>query len=972
MTSTEIRQSFLDFFSSKEHTIVPSASLLPQSPGLLFTNAGMNQFVPYFLGTENAPYSPPRAADTQKCIRAGGKHNDLEDVGYDTYHHTFFEMLGNWSFGNYFKKEAIEWSWELITKVWKIPAGRLYATVYSPSEGDPSEFDQEAYDFWKVLFEKEGLDPAVHIVNGNVKDNFWMMGETGPCGPCSELHINLAPDGDAAKGRELVNADSDQCIEIWNLVFIQYNAEADGSFRDLPAKHVDTGMGFERICSIMQNTDGLTNFNKRISNYATDVFSPIFCQLEEMSGCKYVDIYPHDPGANDDPKLLEQVIAFRVIADHLRTLSLSIADGIQPGSNGRNYVLRRILRRAVRYGRALGFSGNTLFLSKLVDTLADQLSVFPELGEKRQLVKDTLDREEKSFNSTLDRGLNLFAKVSEPLEKGATFPGDVAYDLFSTYGFPTDLTELLCRENSYCWDQAAFEKAEADHKATGKKGEQTEIVRAVDISTNVVTEFVGFDAIASPAKVVEVFKREEGTFVITDKSPFYVEKGGQVGDTGTLDGFRVSSVMQVGDAIVHLLPVDADVTEGSEVILSLNEENRSAISAHHTATHILHWALHEYISKEASQAGSLVSADRLRFDFNSEALTKEQVKTLEKAVNEKIAEKSVVSWKEVKHTDIKEREDIMQFFGDKYGEDVRVVQVGGESKALNGYSMELCGGTHVSNTRDIGHFVIKKEEAIASGVRRIEAVCGQAAKDYIKEELKAASEKTVEYIGKSLKTLGVFSKLRKTKKVIKDAAEPLKEFEEFFSEKVSSNIDVDRIKKAFKESREEDSKPEDLFDELKESVTLPTFEMPQPLVDLGKKLEDQRVNLEKVIKKANSANAAKIADELLETELNIEGNTVFSIEGDPSLLQELLNGFKKRQYPHGAVIIVNDGSKLHLGAYAGEAAQASGIMAGKLIQTLAPIAGGKGGGKPDQARGAAPELEKVSDLESKAKIELTV
>lgn len=964
MTSTEIRQSFLDFFTQKEHTIVPSAPLLPQSPGLLFTNAGMNQFVPYFLGTENAPYSPPRATDTQKCIRAGGKHNDLEDVGYDTYHHTFFEMLGNWSFGNYFKKEAIEWAWELTTKVWKFPADRLYATVYAPAEGDPSEFDQEAYDFWKTLFIAEGLDPEKHIVNGNVKDNFWMMGETGPCGPCSELHMDLTPD---KTGGSLVNGDSDKCIEIWNLVFIQFNAEADGSFRDLPAKHVDTGMGFERVCSIMQNTDGLTNFNKRISNYATDVFSPIFQKLEEMSGKTYVDIYPHDEGAQNDPEVLEQAIAFRVIADHLRTLSLSIADGIQPGNNGRNYVLRRILRRAVRYGRALGFSGETLFMGQLVDTLADQLTIFPELGEKRAMVKETLEREEKSFNKTLDRGLSLFAKASGSLKGGDTFPGDVAYDLFSTYGFPTDLTELLIRENGFKWDQGAFEKAETDHKATGKQGEQKTIVRAVDISTEAVTEFIGFDAVSSPAKVLEVISREEGTFVITDKSPFYVEKGGQVGDTGVLGGHPVDSVMQVGDAIVHVLEAGAEVEEGSAVILSVNLEKRAAISAHHTATHLLHWALHEHVSKEASQAGSMVSADRLRFDFNSDALTKDQIETLEKAVNDKIAEGGTVSWKEVKHADIKDRADIMQFFGDKYGENVRVVQIGGEAQELNGYSMELCGGTHVGNTRELGHFIIKKEEAIASGVRRMEAACGEAAKDYIKDELKAASEKTVEYIGKSLSTLGIFSKLKKTKKVIEDAASPLKEFEDFFSEKVSSNIDVDRIKKAFKDTLETDAKPENLFEELKESVTLPEFDLPKPLADLGQKLEDQRVNLEKIIKKATAANAAQHADELLTTELNADGHTVLSLEGDPSLLQELLNGFKKRQYPYAAFLIVNDGSKLHLGAYAGDSAQSAGLMAGKLIQTLAPIAGGKGGGKPDQARGAAPELEKAGELEEKAK-----
>ena len=368
MTSAEIRSSFLNFFKSKQHSVVPSASLMPQSPGLLFTNAGMNQFVPYFLGTEKAPYSPARAADTQKCIRAGGKHNDLEDVGYDTYHHTFFEMLGNWSFGDYFKKEAIEWGWELIVEVWGVPAKRLYATVYAPSKGDPSEFDQEAYDLWATLFSKAGLDPKKHIINGNVEDNFWMMGETGPCGPCSELHVDLTPNGDS-EGR-LVNMDSDLCIEIWNLVFIQYNAESDGSFRDLPSKHVDTGMGFERACSLIQNTRGLSDFSKKPTNYATDVFQPIFRTLEKLSGKTYKDIYPAsvDSDKSQISAEIKEAVAFRVIADHIRTLTFSIADGILPGNNGRNYVLRRILRRAVRYGRTLGFSSQQIFLPKIVDT----------------------------------------------------------------------------------------------------------------------------------------------------------------------------------------------------------------------------------------------------------------------------------------------------------------------------------------------------------------------------------------------------------------------------------------------------------------------------------------------------------------------------------------------------------------------------------------------------------------------------
>src|SRR6187549_3250920 len=415
MKSAEVRQSFLDFFREKQHTIVPSSSLLPDSPNLMFTNAGMNQFVPIFLGQRapdvanwprSIPGSDTRAADTQKCIRAGGKHNDLEDVGLDTYHHTFFEMLGNWSFGDYFKREAIDWAWELITEIWKFPKNRLYATVYNPdkSKNDPSEFDQEAWNYWAEKFRSAGLDPAVHIVNGYKKDNFWMMGETGPCGPCSEIHVDLTSQGDT-KGA-LVNKGSAECIEIWNLVFIQFNANPDGTFSPLPAKHVDTGMGFERVTSIMQCTKNFTKFDGIISNYETDVFRPIFTKLEQLSGKKYTSTLPK-PGSTGDTDQEKIDVAFRVIADHIRTLSFSIADGIQPGNTDRHYVLRRILRRAVRYGRTLGF--HEPFFYKLVDVLARTMGdVFPEIRAKQKHVEESLKREEEAFNRTLDKGIELF------------------------------------------------------------------------------------------------------------------------------------------------------------------------------------------------------------------------------------------------------------------------------------------------------------------------------------------------------------------------------------------------------------------------------------------------------------------------------------------------------------------------------------------------------------------------------------
>ena len=934
MTSSEIRQSFLDFFQSKQHTAVPSASLMPQSPGLLFTNAGMNQFVPYFLGTEKAPYSPPRAADTQKCIRAGGKHNDLEDVGYDTYHHTFFEMLGNWSFGDYFKKEAIEWGWELIVDVWGVPAERLYATVYAPSEGDPSSFDQEAYDFWAALFEKKGLDPKVHIINGNVKDNFWMMGETGPCGPCSELHVDLTPNGDS-KG-SLVNMDSDLCIEIWNLVFIQYNAEADGSFRDLPAKHVDTGMGFERACSLIQNTKGFTDFSQKPTNYATDVFQPIFRKLEALSGKTYADIYPGEGVEQSDT--LKEAIAFRVIADHIRTLSFSIADGILPGNTGRNYVLRRILRRAVKYGRTLGFNGNEPFLPKLVDTLITEFAaVFPEINKRAEAVKDTLATEEESFNKTLDRGMQLFESDAS---KSNVFPPEDAFKLYDTFGFPLDLTALLCRERGITLDEAAVEARMEQARELSRGAQKKTIVRALDLSSNATTQFEGFDADSCEAQILEVHAQDEQLLVITDKTVLFSEMGGQEGDTGTAtiddQSYPIKGVQKIGNAVGHLVSgIESEqLKEGSTITIALNNSKRAPIEAHHTATHLLHWALHEVVSTDASQQGSSVNPDRLRFDFNSKALTPAQITEMEEKVNACIEKAEPVSWLEVPHAEIKGRADIMQFFGDKYGDLVRVVQIGGEAKALNGYSMELCAGTHVRNTADIGLFKIKSEGAIASGVRRIEALCGTAAYDWVRS---VVEKSTVEE--KELR-----SRLETTNQQLEalDAAP--------FNYPQLPHFMVGMLSEGSFEQKNQ------VFKDIIAQV---------------QGLKDVTVEADKALKKAQAAGAAKMAQALLE-EQDTSSNLVLSFEGPAALLQELMNGLKQIQFAQAAFLVIDDGSKLHLGALCGETAKASGLMAGKLIQTLAPIVGGKGGGKPDMARGAAPERAKASELEAEARKALSL
>jgi alanyl-tRNA synthetase len=942
MTAAEIRQSFLDFFKEKQHTIVPSASLLPQSPGLLFTNAGMNPFVPYFLGVEKAPYDPPRATDTQKCIRAGGKHNDLEDVGHDTYHHTFFEMLGNWSFGDYFKKEAISWAWELTVERWGIPPHRLYASVYQPQPGDPGEFDQEAWDLWAALFRSKGCDPAIQIVNGNVKDNFWMMGETGPCGPCSELHIDLTPQGDS-KGA-LVNNDSDLCIEIWNLVFIQYNAEADGTFRELPAKHVDTGMGFERVCSIIQNTQGFTDFSKKPSNYATDVFQPIFRKLEELSGKTYSDIYPES--AADRSAFTEEMkdaIAFRVIADHLRTLSFSIADGIMPGNNGRNYVLRRILRRAVRYGRQLGFSGEKPFFGALVETLVGQMDrVFPELKARQDAVRATLEQEETSFNQTLDRGLKRFEDALAE-SASAEVSGDLAFQLYDTFGFPIDLTELLCAERGLKLDMQRFEKLMDQQRKQAQAAQKSSIVRALDISSEAVTEFVGFESDEVEATVLEIHPQEDSLFVITDKTVFYAEMGGQAGDTGSLnvvvasgrnEEIEVTGTQQIGKARAHIISqisnLKSPIAIGDKVVLRIDVTRRRPIEAHHTATHLLHWALHEAVSADAAQQGSSVDEHRLRFDFNSAALTPDQISKMEEMVNGAIKQGMIVSWTEVPHASIKDRKDIMQFFGDKYGEFVRVVEIGGKPNALDGYSMELCGGAHVRNTADVGLFKIKSEGAIASGVRRIEAVCGEAAWSHLNEavekwntELKAARAKLTA-ANEKLTALG-------------EEPVTVNDFPHIMAAMLAGRADIGEINATFAHGQR-------------------TLEETQ----------QGAIEAEKRIKKIQSSQAAALADEALAELIGLGKPIVVAFESDASLLQELQNGLKKKHFAGPALLIVDDGEKLHLATHCGPDALAAGLKAGDLLRDLAAIAGGKGGGKPDQARGAAPDRSKLEEIKTAA------
>ena len=737
MTSAEIRQSFLDFFAAKKHSIVPSASLMPTAPNLLFTNAGMNQFVPYFLGDQTAPWQ--RVADTQKCIRAGGKHNDLEDVGFDTYHHTMFEMLGNWSFGDYFKQESIQWGWELLTKVWGIPAKRLFATVYSPnkSQGDAADFDQEAYDIWAGIFRAAGLDPAVHIVNGNKKDNFWMMGDTGPCGPCSEIHFNLLPSDDEAAGRANVNSSNARCIEIWNHVFIQFNANADGTFAPLAAKHVDTGMGFERVAGIYATTNGFKDFSAEPSNYNADVFQPTLDKLAQLSGKTYTRSVPTKRDALSHQEQID--IAFRVLADHARCVSCAIADGILPGNEGRNYVIRRILRRGIMYGRKSLNLKPSDFTALIEPVVASLGSVFPELQTQRPMIERAIRAEEESFGKTLDKGLAIFNAEVTALRAGKiaaarVISGAAAFSLYDTYGFPLDMTQLLATEHGLTVDATGFEQLMEEQRGRGRAARKTDVIVASTKGEAVAaaTKFTGYAIDAThttTANLIDIVQTEKDAYLVFDQTPFYAEMGGQVGDSGhaLIGGAKLELVDCVKDKSGRYLhkvaPNNALPAIGAAAALQIDWDRRRAISRHHSGAHLIHWALRKMLGTHVRQFGTHKTPDRMRFDFTHfEALTHAQIKECEQLINAKVIDNAPVISAEIDYD--KKPADALAFFGDKYGQRVRLVDIGG-------YSKELCGGTHVATTGEIGVIKIVAEMAIAAGTRRIEAVCGQAALDYI-------------------------------------------------------------------------------------------------------------------------------------------------------------------------------------------------------------------------------------------------
>ncbi len=973
MTSAEIRQSFLDFFQSKQHAVVPSSSLMPTAPNLLFTNAGMNQFVPYFLGDQPAPWK--RVADTQKCIRAGGKHNDLEDVGFDTYHHTMFEMLGNWSFGDYFKKDSINWGWELLTgnpqkKCWGIPAKRLFATVYCPEDARPhwdgiigwiceqakanavkawgetdrqdlyfgeqspavkqlglrENPDLEAAYWWAEIFIAEKLDPLVHIVPGNKKDNFWMMGDTGPCGPCSEIHFNLLPSDDEAEGRKLVNSASPRCIEIWNHVFIQFNANADGSVAPLAAKHIDTGMGFERVAGIHATTKGFKDFSAEPSNYNADVFKPTFDKVAGLSGRKYTGSVPKERSGLTEQETTD--IAFRVLADHARCVSCAIADGILPGNDGRNYVIRRILRRGIMYGRKnLGLK--TGFFEQLVAPVVQSLGdVFPELKSQRVMIEKAIRAEEDSFGRTLDKGLGLFKNyvdasahgkhlVGQVPQSGLTgysiydekgqelevdlknkkVTGSLAFLLYDTYGFPLDMTQLLAAERGLTVDVAGFEAEMEKQRERGRAAQKKDVIVAATEgeSSAEATKFTGYDIDATTvihANVTDVVKTSKDTWLVFDQTPFYAEMGGQVGDSGAalIEGvdFTISDCVKdkAGRHLHKVATAEAPSSTlqapkiGAPAVLKVDYQRRLAINRHHSAAHLVHWALRKMLGAHVRQFGTHKTPDRLRFDFTHfEALTAAQIRECEQIINEKVLENARVVSAEIEYA--KKPDDVLAFFGDKYGKFVRLVDIGG-------YSKELCGGTHVGTTAEIGLIKITAEMAIAAGTRRIEAVAGQAAYDFVATEEAA------------LKTVNA---------------------------RLNAGVN-----------------------------------------DVAAKLESLLVHqkeLEKKLKAYEAKASAGLAEELAAAAVAKDGLrwvsavvTADSQDALRSLGSQVLN-----KVGPGAVVQLGTllEGKVSLVAYCSPEAIKAGQAAGKLIAALATRLGGKGGGKPDYAQGGGGDATKLAE-----------
>lgn len=761
MKSQDVRKQFLDFFKSNGHLIVPSAPIvLKDDPTLMFNNSGMAQFKEFFLG--NGTPKSPRIADTQKCLRVSGKHNDLEDVGFDTYHHTMFEMLGNWSFGDYFKKEAINWAWQLLTEVYKIPKENLYVSVFEGSKEDNVPFDQEAWDIWKTLIDED------RIILGNKKDNFWEMGDQGPCGPCSEIHVDLRPEAEKAlvTGKSLVNNDHPQVVEIWNNVFMEFNRKADGSLEKLPAQHVDTGMGFERLCMALQG---------KTSNYDTDVFTPLIEKVEQITGLKYTS----DEVKNISEEQNKTNIAIRVIVDHVRAVAFAIADGQLPSNTGAGYVIRRILRRAIRYGFTF-LNTKEPFINKLVEVLANQMGeFFPEIKSQQQLVTNVIREEEASFLRTLDQGLQLLENVVAETT-GKEVSGAKVFELYDTFGFPKDLTALILKEKGFSYNETEFEVELQKQKTRSRAASEVSTEDwNVLISGNVET-FVGYDKTENEVKITRIRKvdsKKDGILyqIVLDNTPFYPEGGGQVGDKGTLvsanETIEIIDTKKENNLILHFakqLPENVEAGFAAKV----NTDLRTSTSKNHSATHLMHLALRSILGTHVEQKGSLVNPNYLRFDFSHfSKVSDEEIKQVEASVNAQIEAQLQL----VEHRSIPIQEALdkgaMALFGEKYGDNVRMIEFGD--------SKELCGGIHVKNTAEIWHFKIISEGAVAAGIRRIEAITGDAVKNFYLNQ-----ENTLAEIKETLKNPQDI--LKSVASLQDDNAKLKKQVEQLLKEKVGS------------------------------------------------------------------------------------------------------------------------------------------------------------------------------------------
>ena len=941
-TSAEIRQQFIDYFKQRhDHTFVPSSPVVPHDdPSLLFTNAGMNQFKDVFLGTGSRAYQ--RAVNSQKCIRAGGKHNDLEDVGKDTYHHTFFEMLGNWSFGDYFKAEAIRWAWDLLTNVWGLEKDRLHATVF---EGDSTlglAADDEAFELWKS---ETDIDHA-HIHYGDKTDNFWEMGDTGPCGPCSEIHIDRTPD---KSGADKVNQDHPLVIEIWNLVFIQFNKTAEGELKPLPNKHVDTGMGFERICAVLQN---------KTSNYDTDVFTPLFERIQQVTGAR-----PYGQQTTDPAESLNDPVdtAYRVIADHVRCLTLALTDGAVPSNEGRGYVLRRILRRAVRHGRqTLGV--HQPFLCDVVPTVVETMGEqFPELKKNPDRVREIIRDEEQSFGKTIDRGIELFEQAAQRAttsrdRKGAVITGDDAFQLYDTFGFPVDLTQVMAEERGMTVDVERFHELMEQRRAQSRAGmaggdARQSLVDIVQQGDLPATEFIGYNRhteVAGEPTPLHLFQEGEQTYqrvdqanqnesvaVVVNRTPFYAEAGGQVGDQGVIQiegGGRVTvtDTIKVGSTTFHLGTVASDTIHASDnasVALAVDKVRREKTMANHTATHLLNKALRELVNEEADQKGSLVDSEKLRFDFsNTAAVSAEQAEQIETQVNQAIEADQPVYAEVAPQEQGRAIAGLRAVFGEKYPDHVRIVSIGQPVETLLNkpdnpewvnYSIEFCGGTHLDRTSEAEQFTIVQEEGVAKGIRRLVALTGEAA-----DEAEAEGESLLNQL-KSVESLG-------------DQAD-----QQRLSREVS----------ALNEALHEKTLPLRVRNELRNGVS----------------------RLQETIKKLEKQRAEQAQSEVVETARQIadsaEGPVIVdSIEGaDGKTLRKAMDVIRKKRPECALLLAAASGEKVAIVAAVPEAMQQQGLKAGDWVGEVAPVVGGGGGGKPDTAQAGGKDPSKLDEALDKAR-----